>query len=103
MVFGSGIWLCLFHNIVPEGFAWIFMRYPVCGSHVCEYGTRKKVPVQTQRCDALICYEFNGFSSSSIPWRDLRTWCQQRLEYCIITVSYTHLRTHETRHDIVCR
>src|SRR5450759_463101 len=22
---------------------------------------------------------------------------------CIITVSYTHLRAHETRHDLVCR
>ncbi|CUX69123.1 hypothetical protein BN3590_03586 [Clostridium sp. C105KSO15] len=22
---------------------------------------------------------------------------------CVITVSYTHLRAHETRHDLVCR
>ena len=22
---------------------------------------------------------------------------------CILTVSYTHLRAHETRHDLVCR
>src|SRR5450756_2707452 len=28
-------------------------------------------------------------------------WC--RLEHCVETVSYTHLRAHETRHDLVCR
>src|SRR5450756_3215987 len=26
-----------------------------------------------------------------------------RIEDCIYTVSYTHLRAHETRHDLVCR
>src|SRR5450756_2082919 len=27
----------------------------------------------------------------------------QRNQHCIIPVSYTHLRAHETRHDLVCR
>ena len=26
-----------------------------------------------------------------------------QLSICINTVSYTHLRAHETRHDLVCR
>eukprot|EP00825_Cyclidium_porcatum_P014163 TRINITY_DN17569_c0_g2_i1.p6 TRINITY_DN17569_c0_g2~~TRINITY_DN17569_c0_g2_i1.p6 ORF type:complete len:105 (-),score=6.70 TRINITY_DN17569_c0_g2_i1:20-334(-) len=30
-------------------------------------------------------------------------WAQNPHVLCVDTVSYTHLRAHETRHDLVCR
>ena len=29
--------------------------------------------------------------------------CDPKLVACVNAVSYTHLRAHETRHDLVCR
>src|SRR5665648_123742 len=34
--------------------------------------------------------------------RTLHQWSKNRRS-CFIAVSYTHLRAHETRHDLVCR
>src|SRR5450756_318373 len=46
-------------------------------------------------------------------WRSTRRWCTRRVSSSIDAsrvsfssigaVSYTHLRAHETRHDLVCR
>src|SRR5450759_3743952 len=36
-------------------------------------------------------------------WRQTRDFVDRFTEAGIIPVSYTHLRAHETRHDLVCR
>src|SRR5450759_4614113 len=43
--------------------------------------------------------EINGSKS----WIPLGFFNLQPVEICKISVSYTHLRAHETRHDLVCR
>src|SRR5450759_3318005 len=46
------------------------------------------------------CGTKNGFGSSYMP---CETWGFYRKSVKLIAVSYTHLRAHETRHDLVCR
>ena len=51
---------------------------------------------------------FNG--EGYLPLIDFESWRVAELRYCeeleadkLKAVSYTHLRAHETRHDLVCR
>src|SRR5450759_4360223 len=41
----------------------------------------------------------NWMSTVICGYAELSTWPTN----CLATVSYTHLRAHETRHDLVCR
>src|SRR5665648_877369 len=38
-----------------------------------------------------------------VEYSKLRGYSKVGVAYCYGTVSYTHLRAHETRHDLVCR
>src|SRR5450756_2745000 len=43
---------------------------------------------------------FEAYASLSVPFFGVTA---KDAEKCLETVSYTHLRAHETRHDLVCR
>ena len=40
---------------------------------------------------------------SDLAVQRLRISIRDAMTHCIQSVSYTHLRAHETRHDLVCR
>src|SRR5665648_963525 len=42
------------------------------------------------------------FSVIFVPGRALKTAVYEAIDGGVKTVSYTHLRAHETRHDLVC-
>src|SRR5450756_2963201 len=42
-------------------------------------------------------------SYPTVPYWDFLTINESKWKQSVITVSYTHLRAHETRHDLVCR
>src|SRR5450759_3123593 len=65
-------------------------------------------PVLAQRF-ALVIPDLPGYGWSAVPEADLahapsdkRSMAKVMIEV-METVSYTHLRAHETRHDLVCR
>ena len=51
------------------------------------------------RCSQLKCMLFLYTKST----RPQLVHCPEEVTACATTVSYTHLRAHETRHDLVCR
>src|SRR5665648_929923 len=56
--------------------------------------------------DALICFAWfagNSLSMSITYWRGSSSFSSSSPVNTFRSVSYTHLRAHETRHDLVCR
>src|SRR5665648_444543 len=69
---------------------WIQRVSPVASSDVISSGSMVSMPSRSQPDNE----KTPGCSALNITNRRCA---------CLISVSYTHLRAHETRHDLVCR